>query len=127
MSTKRILVIDDEYAVLKIIEASLKLTRQWEVLVAESGKEGLAIAQAEPLDAILLDVMMPGMNALAILKELQQLPITQIIPVILLTATVEIAKQPEYVQSGAKAVVIKPFDPELLPIQIETALGWSSQ
>ncbi|MBL1176633.1 response regulator [Pantanalinema sp. GBBB05] len=126
MSTKRILVIDDEFAVLKIIEASLKLTRQWEVLVAESGKEGLAIAQTELLNAILLDVMMPGMNALAILKELQQSPRTQAIPVILLTATVEIARQPEYVQSGAKAVVIKPFDPEVLPVQIETALGWNS-
>jgi CheY-like chemotaxis protein len=125
MSTKRILVIDDEFAVRKIIEVSLKLTRQWDVLVAESGKEGLAIAQAECLDAILLDVMMPEMNALAILKELQKSSATQAIPVILLTATVEIAKQPEYVQAGAKAVVIKPFDPELLPAQIETALGWA--
>lgn len=125
MSTKRILVIDDEFAVLKIIEASLKLTRQWDVLVAESGQAGVAIAQVEYLDAILLDVMMPGMNALATLKELQKSPTTQTIPVILLTATVEIAKQPEYVQSGAKAVVIKPFDPELLPAQIEMALGWN--
>lgn len=125
MNKKRILVIDDEFAVLKITQVSLKLTRQWEVLIAESGREGLTIAAAESLDAILLDVMMPEMDALATLQELQKSPHLQNIPVILLTATAEIAKQPQYAQLGAKAILIKPFDPELLPVQIETALGWS--
>ncbi|MDX2240261.1 MAG: response regulator [Leptolyngbyaceae cyanobacterium bins.302] len=125
MATRRILFIDDEAPIRTIAKASLQLTRSWDVLTAASGQEGIEIVQTHTPDAILLDVNMPQFNGLATLKALKANPTTQLIPVILLTATVKVASQPEYAALGAKAVIIKPFDPATLASQIETALNWS--
>uniref|UniRef100_A0A832H1G1 Response regulator n=1 Tax=Oscillatoriales cyanobacterium SpSt-402 TaxID=2282168 RepID=A0A832H1G1_9CYAN len=127
MTTRRLLFIDDEASIRTIAAASLQLTRNWKILTAPSGEEGIAIAQSQPLDAILLDVKMPKIDGLATLKALKADSSTQQIPVILLTATVKVATQYEYAQLGAKAVIIKPFDPANLANQIETALNWSTQ
>lgn len=124
MATRRILIIDDEADIRVIAKASLQITRNWDVIAAASGSEGLTIAQVKQLDAILLDVMMPEMDGLDTLKALKANPATQHIAVILLTATVKVAT-PQYAALGAKAVIVKPFDPGLLADQIETALEWS--
>ncbi|MBE9180305.1 response regulator [Oculatella sp. LEGE 06141] len=124
MTIKRILVIDDEADIREIVKVSLQITKQWEVFTADSSAEGIAIATAQQPDAILLDVMMPDMNGLDTLQHLSQNPATQAIPVILLTATVKVVTQRQYLQLGAKAVLIKPFDPGLIARQIEQVLGW---
>ncbi|EKQ66923.1 response regulator with CheY-like receiver, AAA-type ATPase, and DNA-binding domains [Leptolyngbyaceae cyanobacterium JSC-12] len=124
MAVKRILVIDDEADIREIAKVSLQMTKQWDVLTAASGNEGVAIAADKQPDAILLDVVMPEMDGLATLKQLKNNPASQLIPVILLTATVKIATRKQYVQLGAKAVMNKPFDPGVLANQIEAALGW---
>lgn len=126
MATRQLLFIDDEAAIRTIAKASLQLTRNWEVLTAASGGEGITIAQTHPVDAILLDVNMPQMDGLATLQALKDYPTTRLIPVILLTATVKVATQPQYTQLGVKAVIIKPFDPAILATQIEVALNWST-
>ncbi|MGQ9871688.1 response regulator [Leptodesmis sp.] len=97
------------------------------VLTAGSGTEGLAIAQTQQPDAILLDVVMPEVDGLKTLKLLKNNQATQHIPVILLTATVKVATQREYAQLGAKAVLIKPFDPGILTSQTEAALEWKDK
>lgn len=124
MKVRRILVIDDEADIREIAKVSLQITKQWDVLTAASGDEGVAIAADEQPDAILLDVVMPEMDGLATLKQLKDNPASKLIPVILLTATVRIATRKQYVQLGAKAVMNKPFDPGALANQIEAALGW---
>ena len=121
---RRILVIDDEADIREIAKMSLKITKQWEVLTAATGLEGVAIAATEQLDAILLDVIMPEMDGLTTLKNLNANPTTQHIPVLLLTATVRAVTRQQYAESGAKAVLLKPFDPGLLGSQIEQALNW---
>ena len=62
MTTKRILVIDDDDGVREIAQFCLEAAAGWEVLTAASGSEGLATAESEQPDAILLDVMMPDMD-----------------------------------------------------------------
>ncbi len=124
MTTRCILVIDDEADIREIAKASLQITKNWHVLTAASGTEGLSIAQTQQPDAILLDVMMPEVDGLKTLQLLKNDPTTQQIPVILLTATVKVATQREYAQLGARAVLIKPFDPGILATQIESALEW---
>ncbi len=123
--TKCILVIDDEPDIRDIAKISLEITRQWTVLVASSGQDGVAIAKDKQPDAILLDAKMPGMDGLTTLKTLHQEQATQAIPVVMLTATNQAELQRQFASAGAKAVVIKPFDPGLLAEQIETALSWS--
>ena len=126
MDTKRILVIDDEADICEIAKVSLQITKQWQVVMASSGEEGVAIAVAKQPDAILLDVVMPEVNGLMTLKMLKDNPATCLIPVIMLTATKNIATQQQYAQLGAQAILTKPFDPGVLGNQIAAALGWEA-
>ena len=86
---KRLLLIDDEPTLRRITQLTLEKLAQWEVLTASSGQEGLRKAKTEQPDAILLDLMIPGMDGLETLVELRRDPSTQGIPVILLTAKVQ--------------------------------------
>lgn len=124
MTIKRILIIDDEADVREIAKASLEITRQWEVTTAASGEEGVRLASTYHPDAILLDVVMPKTDGLATLQALNKNTDTCHIPVILLTATLRLATQQTFVAAGARAVLVKPFDPGLLGGQIESVLGW---
>ncbi len=121
---KQILVIDDEVDIREIAKISLQITKQWEVLTAASGEDGLAIAAQNQPDAILLDVIMPEMDGLLTLKALKSNPCTQRIPVIMLTATGSIVTQRQYAELGAQAILTKPFDPGALGNQIAEALNW---
>ena len=71
---RRILVIDDDAQILAVASASLSLVGMWDVLTASSGAEGLTQAAAGQPDGILLDVMMPGMDGRATLRELRASP-----------------------------------------------------
>lgn len=124
MSEKRILVIDDEINLCAVIQACLEELGGWETLVAVSAKEGLAIAQTQPLDAILLDVMMPEMDGITLFQELQQNAATQAIPVIFLTAKVQSTDLGEFAKLGIKGVIAKPFDPLTLIEKVAATLGW---
>jgi CheY-like chemotaxis protein len=124
MSSKQILVIDDEDDIREVAKLSLELVGGWEVLEAHSGAEGLATAQAEAPDAILLDVMMPEMDGAATFQKLQENPTTQKIPVIFMTAKVQAADRQRFRNLGVTSVIAKPFDPVQLPAQVSAALGW---
>ncbi|MGC1394433.1 MAG: response regulator [Coleofasciculaceae cyanobacterium] len=120
--TKRILIIDDENDIREATQVCLEVTGDWEVFTASSGSEGLVTAAAELPDAILLDVMMPGMDGLTTFQELQANPITQHIPVILLTAKAQSSEQRRFTQLGVAAVIIKPYDPFSIADQVSQAL-----
>ncbi|MCA1994962.1 MAG: response regulator [Coleofasciculus sp. S288] len=123
-TTKRILIIDDEVHIREVVQICLETLVSWDVLSAASGREGLIRVQAEQLDAILLDVMMPEMDGLVVLRELRSNPVTQPIPVILLTATAHRLDQQQVSELGVRGVIAKPFNPITLPHQISLALGW---
>lgn len=123
--SKRILVIDDEYPLRRVIQLALKMTAGWEVLTAGSGQEGIDKAETERPDAILLDVMMPEMDGPATLAHLRANKFTQHIPIVLLTAKVQVADQQRFTQLGVATVIVKPFEPTTLASQIAQALGWN--
>jgi CheY-like chemotaxis protein len=124
MPEKKILVIDDEINLCTVIQACLENLGGWETLTALSGREGLAIAQTQKLDAILLDVMMPDMDGLTLFQELQNDSATQAIPVILLTAKVQSTDFAQFAKLGVAGVIAKPFDPLTLAEQVAVTLGW---
>jgi CheY-like chemotaxis protein len=99
-------------------------TRDWQILTASSGKEGIMVAAAEKPDAILMDVMMPQMDGPTTFKHLQLNPETAGIPVVLLTAKVQGVDQRRFAGLGVAAVLFKPFDPLALATQLAEALGW---
>ncbi|NMF81770.1 response regulator [Nodosilinea sp. P-1105] len=124
---KQILVIDDEDDIREIAKVSLQTLMRWRVLTAGSGQDGVAIAAETQPDAILLDVLMPEVDGLSTLKTLKQTPETQLIPVIMLTATGGIVSEQQYAELGAEAIISKPFDPGMLGDQIALALQWDSE
>jgi CheY-like chemotaxis protein len=123
---KRVLIIDDEDDIREVAQVSLELVGGWEVLTASSGSEGIQRAQAEQPDAILLDVMMPGLDGPTTFERLQADPSTRGIPVLLLTAKVQSAERARFDSLGVQGVLSKPFDPMKLASEVAEALGWAA-
>jgi CheY-like chemotaxis protein len=121
----RILIIDDEDDIREVAALSLESVAGWQVFMANSGKQGLVRAAEHRPDAILLDVMMPGMDGPTTFRELRKNPDTAGIPVILLTAKVQSSDQRRFADLGVEAILLKPFDPLTLSTQISDALGWT--
>ncbi|MGA2572430.1 MAG: response regulator [Terracidiphilus sp.] len=121
---RKILIIDDEDDIREVASLSLETVAGWEVVQASSGAQGVARAAEHKPDAILLDVMMPGMDGPTTFRELRKNPATASIPVLLLTAKVQGSDQRRFADLGVEAVLFKPFDPMTLPAQIAHALGW---
>lgn len=120
----RVLIIDDEDDIREVAALSLESVAGWEVIVAGSGPQGLARAIEHQPDAILLDVMMPGMDGPSTFRELRKNPATAKIPVLLLTAKVQSSDQRRFADLGVEGVLFKPFDPLTLHTQIAATLGW---
>ncbi|MFM7363267.1 MAG: response regulator [Cuspidothrix sp.] len=125
MTKRRILVVDNEEYIQEVAKICLEIVAGWEVITASSGQEGIVQAENYQPDAILLDVMMPDMDGLATFENLQANPMTKEIPVILLTAKIQVADRRRYAALGIKSAIAKPFDSLELAGQVATALGWN--
>ena len=121
---KRILIIDDDDDIREVAALTLEMVAGWNVVTANSGAHGIQRAQEEKPDAILLDVMMPGMDGPTTFRELRKNPVTAKIPVLFLTAKVQAADRARFSDLGIQAVLVKPFDPLTLSTQVANALGW---
>src|SRR5919198_6085109 len=103
----RILVVDDETPVLEVL--SEYFTAQgYEVLTACSGDEALAVVARTPPELVLLDIRMPGMDGVEVLRRLRN--VNQLLPVIMVTANEDVALARETLKIGAFDYVPKPFD-----------------
>ncbi len=122
--TRRVLLIDDDDMVREVAQASLELVAGWTVDTADGGERGLEIARDDPPEAILLDVMMPGIDGPATLERLRATPGLSDIPVVFLTAKALDQETRHLMSLDAQGVITKPFDPMTLHSQIMTALGW---
>lgn len=124
MDVKRILFIDDEEDIKILASFCLESEAGWEMIAASGGIEGIAIAEAQQPDAILLDAMMPDIDGLQTLKKLQVNPKTKHIPTIFITAKAQASDRLRFYSAGAKGVINKPFDALTLASQISGFLGW---
>ena len=124
MSTKRVLLIDDEEDVRTLASFCIEIETGWNILTAVSGREGLEIAETEQPDAILLDVMMPDLDGLQTISRLKANPKTKQIPVVFITAKAQASDRRRFYAAGAKGVINKPFDALTLASQILGFLGW---
>ena len=123
---RQILIIDDEDDIREVAALSLEATAGWQIITACSGAAGIqaaANAKNRP-HAILMDVMMPGMDGPTTFRQMQQNPDIAGIPVLLLTAKVQGVDQRRFADLGVAGVLFKPFDPLTLAAQISAALGW---
>ena len=122
--TKCILVIDDDTDVCKLITMALARIGGYDVRSAPSGQEGIdLLAQWRP-DAIILDVMMPGMDGPTTLERIRDDPSSGDIPVVFLTASVVDADLARLQALPVSGILAKPFDPMALPGEVAAILGW---
>ena len=124
MSVKRILFIDDEDDIKTLARFCLESEAGWSMIGASGGLEGVAIAENEQPDAILLDAMMPEVDGIETLKRLQLNPKTKHIPAIFITAKAQASDRRRFYSVGARGVINKPFDSLTLASQIAGFLGW---
>lgn len=119
--TARILVVDDVPANLRLLEARLR-AEYFEVALAASGPEALALSSAWSPDVVLLDVMMPGMDGFEVCRRLKAQASTAHIPVVMVTALTEQAERVRGLEAGADDFVSKPVDTALLLARLRALL-----
>jgi CheY-like chemotaxis protein len=124
MSAHRLLVVDDDDAIREVAQMALEIVGGFEVRTASSGAQARQMVIADAPDAILLDVMMPGMDGPTLLSHLRSDPVTADIPVIFLTAKIQAGERRDWVDLDITGVIAKPFDPMRLAGEISTLLGW---
>ena len=118
MELQKIMMVDDDDGIRRIAQLTLTKLGKFEIVLARSGKEALALVQEHNPDLILLDVMMPEMDGPAVLKELRSNEKTATIPVVFMTAKIQRHEVQAYSQMGASGVISKPFEPSELPGQL---------
>jgi len=118
----RVLVVDDEPHIRRVLEAILR-KEGFDVLVAIDGSQGLEELDAEHVDLVILDLMMPGANGLEILSKIRSRPERPDTPVIILTAKGQDTDRDAAFAGGANDFLTKPFSPKKLIARIQEILG----
>jgi len=118
----RILVIDDEAAIRDSLRMILEY-EEYQFVGASSGQEGLAIVQRDRPDLVLLDIKMPGMDGLEVLKKLRALDET--LPVVMISGHGTTATAVEAIRSGAADFLDKPLSSERVIVTLRNALEQS--
>ena len=116
----KILVVDDEANFVNLLK--LHLNKRYEIITACDGEDALIKAKIECPDVITLDIIMPGINGIDVLRQLKKSKKTRKIPVILLTIVDKIEKRQ---LAEAFDLIKKPLDEEKLISSIEKAINLS--
>src|SRR3990170_314808 len=115
----RVLIVDDDVASRELLEVRLGALR-CEVVMAADGREAVSAIRREPPALVLLDLQMPGVGGMEVLRTLRRDGID--LPVIVLTAHGSIESAVEAMKEGAYDFILKPFDPKHLEIVVRKAL-----
>jgi CheY-like chemotaxis protein len=122
--SRRLLLVDDDEAIRTIAAISLERVGGWTVVAAPSGQAALEASQDDgPFDAVLLDVMMPGLDGPATLARLREGMLPPSVPIVFLTAKVGEPEETRLRSLGAAGVIAKPFDPIALPDELQRIVG----
>jgi two-component system, chemotaxis family, chemotaxis protein CheY len=111
--SKKILIVDDSSSVRTIARTALR-EQGYEVIEAVNGREALEKLAAERVHLVVSDVNMPVMDGISFLKELKSHPTSRFVPVIMLTTEAAEDKKQQGRAAGAKAWIVKPFQPATL-------------
>ena len=115
---KRILIVDDEPRYLRLLEANLR-TEGYEVAVAQDGVQALDVFSAQPIDLVLLDVMMPRLDGFGVCQRLREF---SNVPIVILTARGEEQDRVRGLDLGADDYLVKPFSATELLARVRAVL-----
>ncbi|GAA3540056.1 response regulator [Zobellella aerophila] len=108
---KTVMVIDDSASIRQVVGIALK-GAGYEVLEARDGQDALSKLTGQKVHLMISDVNMPNMDGIAFVKEVKQRPAYRFTPIIMLTTESQEEKKRQGQAAGAKAWVVKPFQPE---------------
>jgi len=121
MSKEAILIIEDDPDIQELLSHSMS-REGWKILQAKTGEEGLKILKSKKVNCILLDIMLPGMDGLKVLKKIKEIEQCANVPVIMTTAKGEEADIVSGLELGADDYVVKPYSPKVLIARIRAGL-----
>ena len=121
MPKPRLLVIEDDSALIEVLTFNLKKAG-YDVSVARDGQSGLTLAQANPFDLIVLDLMLPVVGGKEVLARMKASEDLRSIPVLVLTSKSRKTDVDEILALGADDYVIKPFDPADLASRVRNLI-----
>ncbi len=126
IETQRILLINCDRAVEEMMQLCLETILNCKVIIVSSGVDALARVSAGQIEAILLDIdeILPDLSWSEIIQDLQQNPLTNQIPIILLTSTPQSSELVKLKQTKAIKAIAKSFDLLNLATQIAILLNW---
>jgi two-component system chemotaxis response regulator CheY len=107
---KTILIVDDSASLRQVVSIALK-GAGYDVIEARDGQDALTKLNGQRIHLIISDVNMPNMDGISFVREAKQLPAYKFTPVIMLTTESQESKMAEGKAAGAKAWVVKPFQP----------------
>jgi len=107
---KTILIVDDSASLRQVVSIALK-GAGYEVIEASDGKVALSKLNGAKINLVISDVNMPNMDGITFVREMKKLPAYRFTPVIMLTTESQDEKKREGQAAGAKAWVVKPFQP----------------
>ncbi|NLC59605.1 MAG: response regulator transcription factor [Armatimonadetes bacterium] len=118
MATARVLIIEDEAHIVEVLTWYLR-EADWEVFTASDGESGLALARLEEPDAIILDLMLPGLDGLEVCRRLRQ---ESRVPILVLTARDGETDKIQGLEAGADDYVTKPFSSREVVARVKALL-----
>jgi two-component system, NtrC family, response regulator AtoC len=105
---RRLLIVDDEPDILGVLTSYFSQDGRYEIMTAQHGADAVMIASFQRPDAILLDILMPGMEGVEVLRAIRSMDPT--IPVVMVTGNADVKVARDTLTMGAFDYVAKPFD-----------------
>ena len=124
--TKKIMIVDDEEPIVKLLQATLGEDDRYHLLVARDGEEALTLARREKPDLVFLDMLIPKMDGIEVCRALRADPATAHMKIVMLTALAQERDLQEAMKAGADDYVTKPFSPTLVLKKVQDILHGAS-
>jgi len=121
MNKAVILIIEDDADIQELLSHTMS-REGWKLLQVKTGEDGLKLLKSKKVNCILLDIMLPGMDGLKVLKKIKEIEQCKAVPVIMATARGEEADIITGLELGADDYIVKPYSPKILIARIRAAL-----
>ena len=121
MSKAVILIVEDDSAIQEMLSHAMS-KEGWKLIQAANGEDGLKTLKTKKVDCILLDIMLPGIDGLKVLKKIREIDQCKSVPIIMTTARGEESDIVTGLELGADDYVVKPYSPKVLIARIRAGL-----